>query len=118
MRCPSPPLKMGPTWVEVHATAQEREALDRKTPMWDNMMKHKGSEDSDWDKDDAVQAKCQFEDATTPASTADVATVVPTEDPMDESPVVAPPEQKTEALVEMQSQDVVQIHVGEDDDLE
>ena len=45
--CPSPLLRMGPTWAEVHAAAQEQEALDRKTPMWDDMMKHahKDSED-------------------------------------------------------------------------
>ena len=27
--CPSLPMKVGPTWVEVHATAQEQKALKR-----------------------------------------------------------------------------------------
>ena len=64
--------------------------------------------------DNAMWAKCQFEDATALASTVDVATVAPTEDPMDESLAGVPLEQKSEA----QRQDIVQIHAGEDDDLE
>ena len=48
--CSSPLLRMGPTWAEVHATAQKQEALDRKTLMWDNRTKHNDSEESDWDR--------------------------------------------------------------------
>ena len=44
--------------------------------------------------------------------------MAPTEDPMDESLVGAQPVQKSEASVGMESQDVVQINAGEDDDLE
>ena len=32
LHCPSPPLRVGPTWAEVHAAVQEQEVLDKNTP--------------------------------------------------------------------------------------
>ena len=93
--------------------------LDRKTSMWDNIMKKHGTkgieEDSDWDEDDAMPAESQFEDATILASKADTTIVACTEDPMDYSPEGALLVQMIEASVSTESQDVVQIHAGEDD---
>ena len=88
--CPSLPLRMGPTWAEVHATAQEWEALDRKDLAWDDRMKHNDSEESDWDKDDATWVKCQFEDTSHTSINSRCGTAAPTEDPMDESPAETP----------------------------
>ena len=65
--CPSLPIRLGPTWTEVHAVAQECEVLDRGTPTWDEMVSKPmpGSmkeEDSNWDKEDYRPTESQFED--------------------------------------------------------
>ena len=56
-RCPSLPLRVGPTWAEVHAAVQEQEALNKNAPMWEDIISKYGpknieEEDSDWDKED------------------------------------------------------------------
>ena len=66
-------------------------------------------EDSNWDKDDCGPMESQFEDAT-------IAAEVDREDAMEKSPVEVPPVQDiSEASVGPGSQDMVQIHAGEDD---
>ena len=111
--CPSPPLRVGPTWAEVHAVAQEQEALDRRTSTWEEIVRKHGpkgtEEDSDWDKEKQEPAESQFKDATLVAD-------VEMEDPVEESVAEAPPAQHfSEASASPESQDMVQIHAGDDD---
>ena len=109
--CPTLPLRVGPTWAEVHTTAKERDALEKNAPTWEDLSskqvpKNTEEQDSDWDKDDCGPAESQFEDAAIVAE-------VDREDAMDESPAEAPPVQDiSEASVGPGSQDVVQIHAG------
>ena len=60
--CPSPPLGVGPTWAEVHAVAQEQEALEKSAPTWEDIIskhvpRNNGDEESDWDKQDIGPAE-------------------------------------------------------------
>ena len=55
LRCPSLPLRVGPTWAEVHAAVQEQEVLNKNAPTWEDIIskpvpKNIEEEDSDWDK--------------------------------------------------------------------
>ena len=112
--CPSLPLRVGPTWAEVHAVVQEQEALNKNAPVWEDIIskhvpKNIEEEDSDWDKQDLGPVESQFEDAA-------IAVDAEMEDPMEESTVEAPPVQHlSEASVGPESQDMVQIHAGDDD---
>ena len=111
--CPSLPMKVGPTWAEVHAAAQEQKALEKDTTTWEDIVgKHLPEdiegEDSDWDEEECRVVESQFEDTA-------VAVEAETEDPMEESAVeVLPVGHIDEASVGLGSQDVVQIHTGED----
>ena len=110
--CPSPPTKVGPTWVEVHATAQEQEVLDKQTTTLEDMVsKHLpgGMEEENWDEEDHEPTGSQLEDAP-------VTMKAGKEEFMEESEAEEPPvEHSDEATVGPGSQNVVQIHAGEDD---
>ena len=99
---------------EVHMVAQEWEALEKNTPMWEGIIsklvpKNIEEEDSDWNKEDCRPAESQFKDAT-------IAAEVDTEDTMEESMAEALPVQHSdEASVGPGSQDMVKIHMGDDD---
>ena len=97
--------KEAPTWEEVLCNSPEKETE---------------KEDSDWDEDTRVPVESQFEDATMVEEicmdTVEESTV---EAPPSENIVEAlPSENIVEALVGLSSQDEVQIHTGNDNDLE
>ena len=55
--CPTPTTKVGPTWVEVHTTAQEQEMLKKQDPTWEDIVSRqlpRGMEEEDWGREKAV----------------------------------------------------------------
>ena len=105
----------GPTWAVATAEACRKVIMDEESPTWEEVIrsspqkKISKKEDSDWDEDTHIQVESQFEDAV----------VVMAETCMDtaeESTVeLLPLENIVEASVGLGSQDMVQIHVGNDD---
>ena len=103
----------GPTWEETTAEAWRRVIIDKESPTWKEVIhgslqkKNPEREDSDWDKETHIPVKSQFEDATMAAETC--------MDTVEESTVDSlPVENVDEASVGLGSQDVVQIHMGND----
>ena len=113
LHCPSPPLRVGPTCAEAHVVARKQDTREKDPPTWEDIIgkplpKNTEEEDSDWEKDDRGPAESQFEDAAT-AAEIDMDTV-------EESTVEALPEEDiAEASVSLVSQDIFQIHTGNDD---
>ena len=113
LHCPSPPQREGPNWVEATAEVWRKVILEKDAPTWDDIIssspqKNTEKEDSDWDKDTCIPTESQFEDAAMAMETC--------MDTVEESTAeVLPPENIVEALVGPGSQDMVQIHVGNDD---
>ena len=113
--CPPLPLGEGPTWVEAMAEAQRKVILEKDAPTWEEVLHnslHKDTEkeDSNWDKDTHVPVESQFKDTATVAETY--------MDTVKESTAEAlPVEDIIKASVGPGSQDVVQIHMGNNDDL-
>ena len=63
-RSSTPTTKIGPTWAEVHAAAQEEEMVKSQAPSWEDIVnaKHTGEEEN-WDmEDDQSTAGHEFED--------------------------------------------------------
>ena len=112
--CPTPTTKVGPTWVEVHTAAQEQEMLNKQNTTWEDIVSKQlpgGMKEEDWDKEEDYQPALgsQFEDAP-------IAAEVSKEEIMEESVTGETPiKHVDETTVGPGSQDVVQIHVGEDD---
>ena len=109
--CPTPTTKVGPTWVEVHAAAQEQEMLNIQNMTWEEIVSKQlpgGMEGEDWDKEDDDQPTLgsQFED--TPIAAEASKEEIMEESVMGETPI----KHVDEATVGPGSQDVVQIHVG------
>ena len=141
--CPSLPLGKGPTWAETTTELHRKIIWAKDTPTWQEVLGHSPhkdtqKQDSDWDEDPCVSVESQFKDATT-AGEAGMDTVeeytvgaLPSEDtaeaPSSENIVEAPSSENTvevlpseniiKASIGPGSQDVVHIHVGNDDDLE
>ena len=63
-RCSTPITKIGPTWAEVHAAAQEEEMAKNQGPTWEDIMKAKPTgEVENWDVEDSQSAaEPQFKD--------------------------------------------------------
>ena len=56
--CPTPTTKVGPTWVEVHTTAQEEEMLKKQDPTWEDIVSKQlpgGVEEEDWGREEGSQ---------------------------------------------------------------
>ena len=111
--CPDPPCGKVPPWAEAHAEVQRKVVIDKDTPTWEEVVsgplqrKEPEKEDSDWDEDTHEPVKSQFEDAMVVAETC--------MDTAEESAADAPqPEDLVEASVGPSSQDMVQIHMGND----
>ena len=111
--CPAPTHMEVPTWAEAHAEALRMVVIDKDTPTWEEVTsgspqrKDHEKEDSDWEEDTHKPVESQFEDATVVAETC--------MDTVDESALdPPPPENIVEASVGLGSQDMVQIHVGND----
>ena len=124
-RCPSPPLGKGPTWAEATMESWRKIIWEKHTPTWEEALgnsPHKDTEkeDSNWDEDTCVSVESQFEDAamveeacmdTVEESTAEAS---PSENIVEALPL----ENIVEVSVGLGSQDVVQIHVGNNDNLD
>ena len=121
--CPTPMAKIGPTWAEVHATAQEEEMIKKQDSTWEDIVSRQlpgGTEEEDWGGEEGSHPAVgpQFKDATIEEEEDEEEVMVEsvTEEKM-EQPVVGEllAEELGEATVDPGSQDVVQIHAGEDD---
>ena len=60
--------KIGPTWVEVHTTAQEEEMIKKQDPTWEDIVSRQlpgGVEVEDWGREQGSHraVEPQFEDA-------------------------------------------------------
>ena len=67
LHCPTPTAKIGPTWVEVHAAAQEEEVTNKQDSTWEDIVSGQLPGDlEDWDTEEDSQSTVepQFEDAT------------------------------------------------------
>ena len=113
--CSAPPLgEEGPTWAEVTAEALQRKIItDEQALTWDEVtsdpLQEKVTsymEDSDGDDDTHIPIESQFEDATAQETCMDTMEG-PTADSLWKENVV-------EASVGPGSQDVVHIHMGND----
>ena len=64
LQCSTPTTKIGPTWAEVHAAAQEEEMAKSQAPTWEDIMNAKPTgEVENWDMEDSQSAtEPQFED--------------------------------------------------------
>ena len=123
LHCPTVTAKIGPTWVEVHTATQEEEMVKMQDPTWENILSRQlpgGTEEEDWGTEEGNHSAVepQFKDATVEEEEDEEEVIVEsvTEEKM-EPPVAGEPlaEQMGEATVDPGSQDVVQIHAGEDD---
>ena len=61
--------KIGPTWVEVHATVQEEEVIKKQDSTWDDIVSRQlpgGAEKEDWGREEGGHptVEPQFKDAT------------------------------------------------------
>ena len=114
--CPPPPPGKGPTWAEATMESWRKIIWEKDTPIWEEVLctslhEETEKEDSDRDEDTHVFAESQFEDAAVVAETC--------MDTVEESTVEPPPSENiVEVSVGPGSQDMVQIHMGNDDDLE
>ena len=106
--CPTLMAKISPTWAEVHTTTQEEEMIKKQDSTWDDTVirQSSGGMEEEWgtEEDSQSAAEPQFEDATI-------------EEEEDEEEVAGEPptEEPGEDTIDPRSQDVVQIHAGEDD---
>ena len=118
------PLGEGPTSAEATLELRRKIIWKNNTPTWEEALSnspHRDTEkeDSNWDEDTCRSVESQFEDATmadkTCMDTVEESTVesLPSENIVEASPL----ESIVEASVGTGSQDVVQIHVGNNDDL-
>ena len=57
--CPTPTTRVGPTWVEVHATVvQEEEMFKKQDPTWEDIVRKQlpgGVEEQDWCREEGSQ---------------------------------------------------------------
>ena len=62
--CSTPTTKIGPTWAEVHAAAQEEEMAKSQAPAWEDIVNARlTGEEENWDVEDSQSATAhQFED--------------------------------------------------------
>ena len=89
----------------------EEDASTWEEVLCNSLHKDAEKEDSDWDEDAHEPVESQFEDAMAVAETC--------MDTVEESTAEPPPSENiVEASVGPGSQDMVQIHAGNDDDLE
>ena len=66
--CPTLTVKIGPTWVEVHAAMQEEEMIQNRDSTWKDIVNRQssgGAEEEDWgaEEDSQSAAEPQFKDA-------------------------------------------------------
>ena len=63
-RCSTPMTKIGPTWAEVHAAAQEEEMAKSQAPTWEDIVNVRPTgEEENWDMEDSQSTVGhQFED--------------------------------------------------------
>ena len=125
LHCPSLPPGKGPTWAEATTESWRKIIWGEDTPLLQEMLSHSlhkdtEKEDSNWDEETHRSAESQFEDAATADKTCmDTVEESTAEAPLTENIVEAlTTENITEASVGPGSQDIVQIHTGNDDDLE
>ena len=113
LHCPTLMVKIGPTWVEVHATTQEEEMIKKQDSTWEDIVSRQssgGTEEEDWgmEEDSQSAVEPQFKDTT-----------IEEEEEMEErveQPVAGEPlaGEMGDATIDPRTQDVVQIHAGED----
>ena len=111
--CPTPMAKVGPTWVEVHTAAQEEEMIKNQDPTWEDIVIRQVPGGAEEGSQPAVEP--QFEDAPVAEEANQEGVMVESvlEETLEQSVVGEPLVGK--ATMGPGSQDVVQIHTGEDD---
>ena len=109
-RSSTPTTKIGPTWAEVHAAAQEEEMVKSQAPSWEDIVNAKPTgEEENWDVEDGQSAtEHQFEDVIIEEVIESV-----TEEEL-EPPVVGEPlTELTEVAGDSVSQKDLSTHAGE-----
>ena len=120
LHCPTPPTDVGGlTWEEVTGeSTQRRVIIAKEAPTWDDVTSDhlqgkvaSNKEDSDWDADTQTPAVLQFEDTSVQDSPHKETFM----DTLKEPPVDSLQEENlVEASMGLGSQDVVQIHMEND----
>ena len=119
--CPTLMAKIGPTWAEVHAAAQEEEVAKNQALTWDDIVSKQlpgGAENWDAEEDSQSTVEPQFEDTIVEEEEDEEQVVI--ESVMEEEleqPVSGEPLTKEldEDTIDTISQDAMSIHAGEDD---
>ena len=55
-RSSTPTTKVGPTWADVHAAAQEEEMAESQAPSWEDIVNMTPAEEENWDAVDSQSA--------------------------------------------------------------
>ena len=117
-RCSTPMTKIGPTWAEVHTTAQEEEMVRNQASTWEEIVSTQLPGDAkNWDAEDSQSAvDPQFEDAPIEEEEDEEQVVIEsvTEEEL-EQPVAGKPlaQELGEITIGTASQEEIPIHAGE-----
>ena len=112
--------KIGPTWAEVHAAAQEEEVANNQASTWEDIMSKQlpgGAENWDMEADSQSAVDPQFEDTTVDEEDEEQVVIKSVMKEELEQPMMGEPlrQELGEDTIDTISQDMMPIHAGEVD---
>ena len=109
-RSSTPTTKIGPTWVEVHTTAQEEEMVKNQAPSWEDIVNGEPNEEEEnWDEEDGQSPTVhQFDDVIIEEITESVM-----EEDSEPSAVREPLTKLTKVARGSESQEDLSTHAGD-----
>ena len=118
LHCSTPMTKIGPTWAEVHAAAQEEKMARNQAATWEDIVsKQLPGDVENWDTEDSQSAvDPQFEDTHIEDEEDDDQVVIETvtEEELEETVAGRPPTQEFgEIAIGSASQEEIPTHAGE-----